>query len=77
MPECMNCKNNTDWICEHCQGFVCEGCSVKYTQQNLVDYVLCPTCYIKGQDQRAEEIYGKPKIIKKKKMSRFDLIDWD
>ncbi len=50
--KCHICKNETDFCCRDCEEPVCEGCCVKMTYQNQIDYTLCQECNDANEAQK-------------------------
>ena len=43
MP-CHICDTKTDFECERCHNYMCEGCQTPYNQFSQIDYNCCTSC---------------------------------
>jgi hypothetical protein len=55
MPNCHICGKETEFDCEICNNFVCENCTVAYTQFNQIDYTMCKKCEDSHNEEKADE----------------------
>lgn len=49
---CHICDKETDGetLCQQCDEYTCQDCTVKFTQHNQIDYDLCEDCHQQNQD---------------------------
>lgn len=55
--KCHICGSEADYECRDCGKFVCDNCTVPYTQFNQVDYTLCKMCGDAQENSRANEYF--------------------
>ena len=55
MEKCHICGSETDYECRDCGEFVCDNCTMPYTQFTKIDYTLCKMCGEVQEDCRADE----------------------
>jgi hypothetical protein len=55
MDKCHICGSKTDYECRDCGEFVCDNCTMPYTQFSQIDYTLCKRCGGIQEDTRVDE----------------------
>lgn len=57
MGKCHICGSDTGYECRDCGEFVCDNCTMPYTQFTQIDYTLCKRCGGAQEDSRADEYF--------------------
>lgn len=70
MEKCHICGSETDYECRDCGEFVCDNCTMPYTQFTQIDYTLCKRCGGIQEDARADEYVRQEQEEKQKLKER-------
>lgn len=66
MGKCHICGSKTDYECRDCGEFVCDNCTMPYTQFSQIDYTLCKRCGGIQEDARVDEYIRQEQEEKQK-----------